>query len=165
MSSQSKEEDLSPIRYEIITMNAVPPLNASQMLFVPCLFESTHFFQDLTDEVRSLKHKQTSPTMLHIKKTIEAYFNMHCRKMFILDKENTIQQHKPKHGINALVIVHLGKFGYLEQKKGPVAIEHMLNSGSVVFIAKNIAHRFFHKIRGTEGESTSLLFACSSFQY
>ena len=165
MKSKKKEQQPAPISYEIITMNAVPPLVPSQMLFVPCLFESPHFFDDVVSEVAQLKHKKTLPTMIHIKKTIEAYFNLHCRKMCILDKENTIQGNRPNKQVNALVVVHLGKFGYLEQKKGPVTIEHILNSGSVVFISRNVAFRFLHKVRGTVGESMSLLFVCSSHQY
>ena len=158
-------DDAEAITYEIITMSPVPPLHPRQMIFVPSLFEAPHFYADLRDENRRLKHKQTAPTMMHIKKTIEKYFNLHCRKMFQIDKQNTIQGNRPSNRINALVVVHLGKFAYLEQKKGPVAIDHILNPGSVVFISRRVAHRFAHKIRGTEGESASLLFACSSYQY
>lgn len=158
-------DNTETITYEIITMSPAPPLNPCQMIFVPCLFEAPHFYADYVEENRRLKHKQTSPTMMHIKKTIETYFNIHCRKMFQIDKENTIQGNRPSNRINALVVVQLGKFAYLEQKKGPVLIDHILNSGSVVFISRKVAHRFVHKIRGTEGESASLLFACSSYQY
>ena len=166
MKNKHKEdEQQTSIRYEIITMNAVPPLHPSQMLFVPSLFEAQHFFKDFMDEMEQLTHKQTAPTMLHIKKTIEAYFNLHCRKMFQLDHANTIQGNPPRNRVNALVLVHLGKFGFLEQKRHGFAIEHILSPGSVVFISRRVAHQFSHKVRGTEGESVSLLFACSSHQY
>lgn len=162
---KSINDDAEAIRYEIITTSPVPPLHSRQMLFIPSLFEAPHFYSDFVDENRRLKHKQTAPTMMHIKKTIEKYFNLHCRKMFQIDKQNTIQGNRPSNRINALVVVHLGRFAYLEQKKGPVAIEHILNSGTVVFISRKVAHRFAHKVKATEAESVSFLFACSSHQY
>ena len=157
-------KDNKPIRYEIITTHGVPPLHYSHMLIVPSLFESSHFYNDFMEEKRCLKHKQIAPIILHIKKTIEAFFNIHCRKIGIIDKQNTIMN-RSTNNVNAFVLVHLGKFGYLDQCRNGVKIEHILNTGTVIFISRSIATRFLHKVRSSTDESVSILLSCSSYQY